>query len=755
MPHAPQDPAVKAAYKDLIKQTRAQYDALMDAGYEFTFFDGNTDPYGGNPWNAMRDLRQNKKMAVYGTYDGFGTEGITDNAVEDNPMLEDTGLRWKDQNGAEQIVTANDLFRAVHDAFGHGIEGAGFRARGEENAWQAHARLFTGPALGAITSETRGQNSWLNYGPYGEKNKTAKVEDTVFAEQKTGLMPEWTWNEGIADSEGVVLGELQPGAATFKGTHYGNAKVETLNGDKYGTGIKGAERRRLEDSWDDRIKRRVYFYVQKPDGTNPIPEAGLGQYVYTQQFDNILPQGDVMSRLYSQANGRANEFESAIVDAGYDGYAIPEMGMMVILNHNAPVQYQGTRAEIAERGEKLSLRSAVGAFKPEKIEEERETSRKSRTKLIDMNIDDFLSLAKKGFVKSKQDEADERVANGTPFTSIPYLNAYPTEQSDKTYQVEGHEGRHRARALQKAGYTTMPVLLTTNIRYSEQSDPGNFDYIENWPDKLLAQDGASDPSFTIDFPITRENAYDDYGPTEKPSLRTPPKSPEFQAWISGSKMVDKDGNPQVWYHGTARDISIFRPKQAASIFLTQDPDFAADFSRDSLNWMAKNAANELTAEQKSRAIDDAVAKVEKDYDFVQKDDPDYKKLIKQKNDVISDLENNSFSKRKMGDEAKDYLMQASKDYFPSAPNIMPLYVRATKPFDFANKEHLDMVMRKAQEYFDMSKMEFPEKFLIGKKGLISRGLWQAIEAEPVQKAIRALGFDSYYIKEGSAKNLAV
>ena len=239
------------------------------------------------------------------------------------------------------------------------------------------------------------------------------------------------------------------------------------------------------------------------------------------------------------------------------------------------------------------------------------------------------------------------------------------------------------------------------------------------------------------------------------SLRTPPKSPEFQAWISGSKMVDEDGNPQVWYHGTARNISIFRPKQAASIFLTQDPNFAADFSEDSLNWMARNAADELTAEQKSRAIDDAVAKVEKDYDFVEKSDPDYRKLIKQKNDVISDLENNSFSKRKMGDEAKDYLMQASKDYFPSAPNIMPLYVRATKPFDFANKEHLDMVMRKAQEYFDMSKMDFPEKFLIGKKGLISRGLWQAIEAEPVQKAIRALGFDSYYIKEGSAKNLAV
>jgi len=197
MQHSPNNPAVKQAYDDLMRQVMDQYNSLVDAGYTFTFFDSKTDPYAGNPWNAMRDLRQNQRMAVYGTYDGFGTEGLTTGAVQNNPLLADTGLRWPDQNGDEQIVTGNDLFRAVHDAFGHGLEGAGFRARGEENAWQAHARLFTGPGLGALTSETRGQNSWLNYGPYGERNRNAKVEDTVFAEQKTGLMPKWTWQEGL------------------------------------------------------------------------------------------------------------------------------------------------------------------------------------------------------------------------------------------------------------------------------------------------------------------------------------------------------------------------------------------------------------------------------------------------------------------------------------------------------------------------------------------------------------------------------
>jgi hypothetical protein len=200
MAHAPQDPKVKAAYKELIKQTTAQYKALADAGYKFWFMDldvpSNVE-YASSPYNALRDLRQNKQMGVFPTSDGFGTSDLD---VNDNPLLEDTGIKWPSGglDGQMKPVTANDLFRAVHDAFGHSLEGAGFRARGEENAWQAHVRLFTGDAVGAITSETRGQNSWLNYGPHGDKNRTAKVEDTTFADQKTGLMPEWTWTEGRA-----------------------------------------------------------------------------------------------------------------------------------------------------------------------------------------------------------------------------------------------------------------------------------------------------------------------------------------------------------------------------------------------------------------------------------------------------------------------------------------------------------------------------------------------------------------------------
>lgn len=202
MAHNPRDPQVAAAYADMIQQTIAQYRALEDAGYQFFFYDEATDPYQGNPWNSIRDLRTNQRMGVFATEAGFGS-GVTDLNTDDSPMLADTGIQWPygSMQGPKKRVLANDLFRAVHDAFGHSMEGAGFRARGEENAWQAHIRLYKGLAVGAVTSETRGQNSWLNFGPYGEANRTASVEDTVFADQKIGLMPEFTWQEGRAPDE--------------------------------------------------------------------------------------------------------------------------------------------------------------------------------------------------------------------------------------------------------------------------------------------------------------------------------------------------------------------------------------------------------------------------------------------------------------------------------------------------------------------------------------------------------------------------
>ncbi len=343
MPHAPQDPAVQEAYADLIAQTLAQYKALEEAGYTFWFYDQNNDPYQGNPWNAMRDLRQNKSMAVFATDAGYGS-ALTPSDVEGNPMLADTGLTWPvgSPTGERKPVLANDLFRAVHDAFGHGLEGAGFRAQGEENAWQAHVRLFTGPAVAAITTETRGQNSWLNYGPYGAANQKAKVEDTVFAEQKTGLMPEWTWTEGVAGDmslgradvteqntlrekvDAALDTQIAPSpdaysqaapAASVTGYHFSNQQRTNLDGRFYGTGLKGQERDRLARATDSRIKDRVYFYVD--EGKGVTPEQGVGPIAHSAELSNLY---DVMADPLRLWDGDHNASESRILDAGFDGY---------------------------------------------------------------------------------------------------------------------------------------------------------------------------------------------------------------------------------------------------------------------------------------------------------------------------------------------------------------------------------------------------------------------------------------------------
>jgi len=199
MAHDPENPEVSEAYNELVSQVIDQYKALEQAGYKFYFFDEENDPYDSNPYNAMRDLRQNKTMGVFATEAGYG-EGQNNIVSDNNPMLKDTGIEWTyGPDGEKKRVLVNDLFRAIHDVFGHGLEGSGFRAKGEENAFQSHVRLFYGKAVGALATETRGQNSWVNFGKHGEHNRKASANDTIFAEQKIGLMPEWTWTEGVDD----------------------------------------------------------------------------------------------------------------------------------------------------------------------------------------------------------------------------------------------------------------------------------------------------------------------------------------------------------------------------------------------------------------------------------------------------------------------------------------------------------------------------------------------------------------------------
>ena len=95
------------------------------------------DPYDGP--DAMRqDFEQNRRLKVMSTAT-TGGHGFFTNAQ-------------------------NDQFRAVHDAFGHLAIGRNFSRDGEEGAYRSHAQMFTPGARMALASETRGQNSYLNWG---------------------------------------------------------------------------------------------------------------------------------------------------------------------------------------------------------------------------------------------------------------------------------------------------------------------------------------------------------------------------------------------------------------------------------------------------------------------------------------------------------------------------------------------------------------------------------------------------------------
>lgn len=196
MKHDPSDAFVRSAYDQMLKETMDQYQAAKEAGFKAEFWnpERDEDPYKASPRLAIKDINENHHMYVFPTRAGFGSDEEMASQLKDNPLLADSGERW---NG--EPVTYNDIFRAVHDYYGHAKEGVGFRADGEENAWRSHASMYSPLARLAMTSETRGQNSWLNYGPHGEHNRNARTEDTIFADQKIGLLPAFAIHEGAED----------------------------------------------------------------------------------------------------------------------------------------------------------------------------------------------------------------------------------------------------------------------------------------------------------------------------------------------------------------------------------------------------------------------------------------------------------------------------------------------------------------------------------------------------------------------------
>jgi hypothetical protein len=203
-----------------------------------------------------------------------------------------------------------------------------------------------------------------------------------------------------------------------------------------------------------------------------------------------------------------------------------------------------------------------------------------------------------------------------------------------------------------------------------------------------------------------------------------PDTPEVREFMNrpegDSKIVNEDGSPRIYYHGTAQDITEFKPKQANAIFLSPTPSFAEDFTDASEYYMAKQFKEGLST--------DALLA------FAKKAD----KLA-----------------REFGDSPEDAMNQVLREQLPSRANIIPAYVYANNPFDYENPVHIQQALDSATPA-EMQKMlqgaSFdPERL----KRIFGFGSWNMIESPEAQGAIKRAGFDGFYVTEGGQKNLAV
>jgi hypothetical protein len=236
----------------------------------------------------------------------------------------------------------------------------------------------------------------------------------------------------------------------------------------------------------------------------------------------------------------------------------------------------------------------------------------------------------------------------------------------------------------------------------------------------------------------------------KYSLRANPaqtKTPEFKQWFGKSKIVTEDGEPKVMYHGTARDITTFRPKQAGAIFVTSNPSFAQNFAHTSEEYMENEFYKKLSNKEKETLFR-SVMEENKDKYVKEFGEEWYKEAL----DTIKysqSLYKPSTSIRTLpvifGEGAKVFagdVLNRIIQNLESRANIMPVYVKAENPFDYENRLHFRILL----EDNDIDEYDIRE---------MMHGDWETIESESIQEAIKNAGFDGFYVKEGGEKNLAV
>ncbi len=148
---------------------------------------------------------------------------------------------------------------------------------------------------------------------------------------------------------------------------------------------------------------------------------------------------------------------------------------------------------------KAKVHPADQYFSEEALEKARYDNGASRERLIYMDVDDFLALAKNGFDSAKARTVSLLIRDKIPMESLPYLKVdnaakdnedVGMSQSAKNWQVTGHEGRHRARALLELGIKEVPVVVChSTMRWEKSKNRPKYIWAEKpKTDALLFKD---------------------------------------------------------------------------------------------------------------------------------------------------------------------------------------------------------------------------------------------------------------------------
>lgn len=180
------DPAAEHSFRAMRDETVAQFEHMTTprsrGGMGIHVETTDQDPYSG-PSGLFRDLFHDRRMKVLST-----------RSTGSHPFFSDD---------------ENDMFRAVHDVFGHAGTGRGFDRHGEEAAYQSHARMYSPLARMALATETRGQNAALIH------------SGGQFQEQKVALLPRRLTNPSL------MLGSQESRLAA-------RAQAQTFNEQQFG-----------------------------------------------------------------------------------------------------------------------------------------------------------------------------------------------------------------------------------------------------------------------------------------------------------------------------------------------------------------------------------------------------------------------------------------------------------------------------------------------------------------------------------------